>query len=100
MYSVGDFTPFGQIIGEEFAGQWNVPRMWERLHSGLDYTSRRAAIDDFNAKHKHKKRGISILPTKFGIAFTAKFMNQGGALVHLYADGTVLVSHGGTEMGE
>lgn len=49
---------------------------------------------------RYRKRGLCVLPTKFGISFTAKFMNQGGALVHVYTDGTVLVSHGGTEMGQ
>lgn len=98
IYSDGDRTPFGMIMGKEFAGQWNVPKMWHKLLSDSDFSKRKLAIDDFNAKHIYKKRGISLLPTKFGIAFTAKFMNQGGALVHLYTDGTILVSHGGTEM--
>jgi hypothetical protein len=61
---------------------------------------RRAEVAAFNKEHRFRKRGLALLPTKFGIAFTAKFMNQGGALVHLYADGSVLVSHGGTEMGQ
>jgi len=47
-----------------------------------------------------RKRGLALCPTKFGINFTAKFMNQGGALVHLYTDGTILITHGGTEMGQ
>lgn len=100
MYSEGQSTPFGMIMGEQFAGKWNVPTMFDKLCNDLDYNSRCQTIEEFNSKHKYKKRGISILPTKFGIAFTAKFMNQGGALVHLYTDGTVLVSHGGTEMGQ
>jgi len=100
MYSQGQSTPFGMILGEEFSGKWNVPTMFDKLCDEMDYNSRTCAIAEFNAKHKYKKRGISILPTKFGIAFTAKYMNQGGALVHLYTDGTVLISHGGTEMGQ
>jgi len=79
---------------------WNIPSMWDRLYTELGVPARRAAIEDFNSKHKWLKRGLSLVPTKFGIAFTAKYMNQGGALVHLYTDGTVLVSHGGTEMGQ
>jgi xanthine dehydrogenase/oxidase len=98
MYSDGDETPFGMIMGEKFAGQWNVPKMWQRLYKESNYMQRKEAIEKFNSKNTYKKRGISLLPTKFGIAFTAKFMNQGGALVHLYTDGTVLISHGGTEM--
>ena len=88
------------IMGEEFSGKWNVPTMFDKLYDDTDYNLRSSAIAEFNAKNKYKKRGISILPTKFGIAFTAKYMNQGGALVHLYTDGTVLISHGGTEMGQ
>lgn len=57
-------------------------------------------MDDFNKTHKWKKRGLSIIPTKFGISFTALFLNQAGALVHIYHDGSVLVAHGGTEMGQ
>lgn len=98
MYTDGDQAPFGMVMGKESGGQWNVPKMWQRLRNESDYAARRIAIDEFNSKNRFKKRGISLLPTKFGIAFTAKFMNQGGALVHLYTDGTVLVSHGGTEM--
>ena len=51
-------------------------------------------------ENKWKKRGVSIVPTQFGIAFGLKVLNQGGALVHIYTDGTVLVSHGGVEMGQ
>lgn len=54
----------------------------------------------FNRSHVWQKRGISMIPTKFGISFTAKFMNQGGSLVNVYADGSVLISHGGIEMGQ
>ncbi len=54
----------------------------------------------FNAAHKWTKRGLAIVPTKFGIAFTATFMNQSAALVHVYTDGSVLLAHGGTEMGQ
>jgi xanthine dehydrogenase/oxidase len=74
--------------------------MWDQLHAKLDVPGRRAAAAEFNEKNKWKKRGVGFTPTKFGISFTSKFMNQGGALVHLYTDGTVLVSHGGTEMGQ
>merc|ERR1719482_880798 len=70
------------------------------MTSELNLSQRRRDIDEFNAKNKWVKRGAALTPTKFGIAFTAHFMNQGGALVHLYPDGTVLVTHGGTEMGQ
>eukprot|EP00581_Thalassiosira_minuscula_P019373 CAMPEP_0183714692 /NCGR_PEP_ID=MMETSP0737-20130205/9144_1 /TAXON_ID=385413 /ORGANISM="Thalassiosira miniscula, Strain CCMP1093" /LENGTH=1608 /DNA_ID=CAMNT_0025943675 /DNA_START=54 /DNA_END=4880 /DNA_ORIENTATION=- len=100
MYTLDDATPFGMRFGGEFTGKWHVPTMWDRLYTELDVPARRAAADEFNKKNKWTKRGVGFIPTKFGIAFTAKFMNQGGALVHLYTDGTVLVSHGGTEMGQ
>lgn len=54
----------------------------------------------FFREHRYKKKGIAVIPTKFGIAFTALFLNQGGALVHVYTDGSVLISHGGAEMGQ
>ena len=98
LYSSGQSTPFGMILGENFAGQWNIPTMWDKLYNELKIPERRSIVNKFNQKNKWVKRGIAITPTKFGIAFTAKFMNQGGALVHVYTDGTVLVSHGGTEM--
>lgn len=100
MYKTGDHAPFGMVLGEEDGGKWNVPAMWDRLYEEVDVAHRRKHIAEFNAKSKWVKRGLSFTPTKFGIAFTAKYMNQGGALVHVYTDGTVLVSHGGTEMGQ
>lgn len=54
----------------------------------------------FNAKHAHRKRGLSLVPLKFGISFTATMLNQGGALLNIYQDGSVSVNHGGTEMGQ
>lgn len=54
----------------------------------------------FSRENKYKKRGISIIPTKYGIAFGISFLNQGGALVLVYTDGSVLLSHGGIEMGQ
>lgn len=72
----------------------------EELVRSSDYTARRAAIRDFNAHSPLLKRGLALTPVKFGISFTATFYNQAGALLHVYADGTVLVNHGGTEMGQ
>lgn len=97
MYKEGEYTPFGVEIAPK---TWNVPTAWDKLAVSAKYHDRKKDVDRFNSQHKYKKRGIALLPTKFGIAFTSKFMNQGGALVHLYTDGTILVSHGGTEMGQ
>jgi xanthine dehydrogenase/oxidase len=88
------------VFSEMSSGKWNVPTMWDKLYTDCEVERRRNDIAEFNSKNKFLKRGIAMVPTKFGIAFTAKYMNQGGALVHLYTDGTVLVSHGGTEMGQ
>ncbi|KAG7364579.1 xanthine oxidase [Nitzschia inconspicua] len=99
MYTADQSTHFGMLVGQT-SGKWNVPSIWDRMVTELKIPHRRREIDKFNTKHKWLKRGAALIPTKFGIAFTAPHMNQGGALVHLYTDGTVLVSHGGTEMGQ
>ena len=95
MYKPNDRTHFKQALKD-----WHVPLMYEQILQGSGYAERRQAVDDYNAKHTWKKRGLAIIPTKFGISFTALFLNQAGALVHLYHDGSVLVAHGGTEMGQ
>ena len=64
------------------------------------FAAKRGEVDAWNLQNRWKKRGISMLPVKFGIAFTSKFLNQSGALVMVYTDGSVLLSHGGTEMGQ
>lgn len=74
--------------------------LYDQLVAESDYKNRRSEINLFNASHKNKKRGIALTPVKFGISFTTCFLNQAGALVHIYADGTIQVNHGGTEMGQ
>ena len=74
--------------------------MWDQLKTESKYDERRAAVEEFNKTHKWQKKGLALIPTKFGISFTALFLNQAGALVHIYHDGSVLVAHGGTEMGQ
>jgi xanthine dehydrogenase/oxidase len=96
-YKEGERTHFNQLIEPK---TWNVPKAFSDVRASVDYEGRVAACTKFNSENRWRKRGVAVLPTKFGIAFTAKFMNQGGALVHLYQDGTVLISHGGTEMGQ
>ncbi|KAJ2558682.1 hypothetical protein EV175_000675 [Coemansia sp. RSA 1933] len=96
MYRAGDVTPFSQKLD----GDWNVPRMWAQLKDRGQFAQRRAEVDAFNARSRYIKRGLSLLPTKFGISFGVKHLNQGMALVHIYMDGSVLVAHGGTEMGQ
>lgn len=72
----------------------------ERLEASSDYWTRRRAIADFNAESPVIKRGLALTPVKFGISFTAKHLNQAGALLHVYTDGSVQINHGGTEMGQ
>ncbi|XP_066474776.1 xanthine dehydrogenase/oxidase [Tiliqua scincoides] len=95
LYNEGDLTHFNQKL-EGFT----VRRCWEECLTNSDYHSRRKLIDEFNQENRWKKRGISIIPTKFGISFTVPFLNQAGALLHVYTDGSVLLTHGGTEMGQ
>ncbi|CAM9182611.1 unnamed protein product [Hapterophycus canaliculatus] len=95
LYEPNEPTHFGQPLEA-----WNVPDAWDDMQQWAEIDRRRKAVDDFNSSSRYRKRGLSVIPTKFGICFTAGFLNQGGALVHVYLDGTVLVSHGGTEMGQ
>ena len=71
-----------------------------QLEANADYQARKAAVAEWNASHRTLKRGIALSPVKFGISFTLTHLNQAGALVQLYTDGTVLMNHGGTEMGQ
>ncbi|CAM9401688.1 unnamed protein product, partial [Discosporangium mesarthrocarpum] len=95
MYKEGETTHFGQPLEA-----WNVPAAWAEMEKWADLEDRRKAVDRFNATSRWRKRGLSVIPTKFGINFTVTFLNQGGALIHVYTDGSVLVTHGGTEMGQ
>lgn len=88
-------THYGMRVEDNIA-----PQLVEALARDCAYASRRAAIECFNAQSPVIKRGIALSPVKFGISFTATFLNQAGAQVNLYADGTVLVTHGGIESGQ
>lgn len=95
LYKPLEETHFNQPLTD-----WHVPLMYQQVITESDYTTRRAAAESFNATHKWRKRGLALIPTKFGISFTALWFNQAGALVHIYHDGSILVAHGGTEMGQ
>ena len=95
MYKPHEITHFNQELKD-----WHVPLMYKQVLTETTYYERRKAIEEFNAIHKWNKRGLALIPTKFGISFTAIFLNQAGALVHIYHDGSVLVAHGGCEMGQ
>lgn len=92
----GGETPYKQKLGDDFT----VPIMAEKLLSEVDYPKLRQEVDRFNSTSKWIKRGLASVPTKFGVSFGVKFLNQAGALVHIYEDGSVLLAHGGTEMGQ
>jgi xanthine dehydrogenase/oxidase len=68
---------------------------WTEVMASSGFTARRAAVEAFNGGSRYRKRGLAAMPTKFGISFTAVHLNQAGALVHIYTDGTILVTHGG-----
>ncbi|MBJ3762362.1 molybdopterin-dependent oxidoreductase [Maribius pontilimi] len=74
--------------------------MVDRLRADADYDARRAAVAGWNAENGILKKGIALTPVKFGISFTLTHLNQAGALVHVYQDGSVHMNHGGTEMGQ
>ena len=96
-YGVGerDVTPYGQRVEDNI-----IAGIVDELEAEADYFRRREHIRQFNATSPVLKRGIALTPVKFGISFTATHLNQAGALVHLYKDGTVRLNHGGTEMGQ
>ncbi|KAK4189852.1 molybdopterin binding aldehyde oxidase/xanthine dehydrogenase [Podospora australis] len=95
MYKPLEETHFNQPLTD-----WHVPLMYQQVQDESQYSARREAITKFNSEHKWRKRGLALIPTKFGISFTALWFNQAGALVHIYHDGSILVAHGGTEMGQ
>ena len=90
-----DMTPYGMRVTDNV-----MPAMIESLEETSDYRQRRAAVAAFNANSRFLKRGIALTPVKFGISFTNIMLNQAGALVHVYHDGSVHLNHGGTEMGQ
>jgi xanthine dehydrogenase/oxidase len=94
-YKDNEKTHFNQELQD-----WHVPLMYKQVQEESDYVNRRKAVTEFNAANKWRKRGLALIPTKFGISFTALWFNQAGALVHIYHDGSILVAHGGTEMGQ
>jgi len=88
-------THYGQLIEDN-----RVQTIWHELKKSAELEKRRAEIATWNAAHPHRKRGLAMTPVKFGISFTVTHLNQAGALVLVYQDGTVQLNHGGTEMGQ
>ena len=88
-------TPYGQAIGPN-----PLPQIINQLVESSDYWPRRRAIQIANRTAGTIHRGLALVPVKFGVAFTARHLNQAGALLHIYTDGSIHLNHGGTEMGQ
>ena len=88
-------TPYGQVVDDNL-----IEPIVERLETEAAYEARRTEIAAFNAQSPVIKKGIAMMPIKFGISFNVPTLNQAGALVHVYTDGSVHLNHGGTEMGQ
>ncbi len=95
LFKEGDATHYGQVLE-----QWNVPRILNELTESSDFIRRQTNVKEFNQQNKYRKRGISLIPNKFGIGFTVQHLNQAGALVIIYKDGSVVLTHGGVELGQ
>ena len=90
-----NITHYGMKIEDNVIGD-----IFEKLIKSSDYKKRYSEVKKFNKKNKYKKKGIAITPVKFGISFTTLHLNQAGALVHIYTDGSIYLNHGGIEMGQ
>ncbi|MGB0626423.1 MAG: xanthine dehydrogenase molybdopterin binding subunit [Alphaproteobacteria bacterium] len=88
-------TPYQQTVKDNI-----IVELTDRLRKEADFDATSVAIDAFNASHETLKKGLALMPVKFGISFNTPKLNQAGALVHVYADGSVHLNHGGTEMGQ
>ena len=88
-------TPYGQVVDDNI-----VEQVVDRLSERAEYEARRREVAAFNETSPVVRKGIAMVPIKFGISFNVKSLNQAGALVHVYTDGSVHLNHGGTEMGQ
>ena len=96
LYTPGQATPYGQQVRHAE----RIHAIWSQLEASGDVAARQREIAAFNAAQPHRRRALAVTPVKFGIAFNFTAFNQAGALVHVYKDGSVLINHGGTEMGQ
>ncbi|HRY33776.1 MAG TPA: xanthine dehydrogenase molybdopterin binding subunit [Bacteroidales bacterium] len=92
---VHNVTHYGQEIQDN-----HLEAILQQLIHSASYYQRRKEINEFNSRNAFFKKGMALTPVKFGISFTTSYLNQAGALVHIYQDGSILLSHGGTEMGQ
>jgi xanthine dehydrogenase large subunit len=96
LYRPHHTTPYGQPVRHAD----RLQSCWSQVAANGDVVRRQSEIEAFNAAHAHRKRALAMTPVKFGISFNLTAFNQAGALVHVYKDGSVLINHGGTEMGQ
>ncbi len=94
-YRSGQLTPYGQEVQES-----DMIMLFDRLKERSDYEKLKSRIAEFNRTNSGKRRGLAVVPVKFGISFTNPLLNQGSALIWIYIDGTVSVTTGGVEMGQ
>ena len=90
-----DTTPYGQLVEDNI-----LMPLLDKLVSSSGYRARRTEVAAFNASSPVLKKGLALTPLKFGISFNVVHLNQAGALVHVYRDGSIRLNHGGTEMGQ
>jgi xanthine dehydrogenase molybdopterin binding subunit len=90
-----NITHYGQVLKQN-----RLNLLFDKVMDNSAYYELRKQTDDFNNQNEFYKKGLALTPVKFGISFTTSFLNQAGALVNIYRDGTVLINHGGTEMGQ
>jgi xanthine dehydrogenase large subunit len=95
-YVEGQATPYGQPVRHPE----RMVLAWDQVRESSDFVRRQHDVAAYNEEHAHTKRGLAVTPVKFGISFNFTSFNQAGALVHVYKDGSVLINHGGTEMGQ
>lgn len=94
-FKESQLAPYGMTMTEVA-----IPQIYEELLKSVDYSALEKEVATYNDTHCSSKKGIGIVPVKYGIGFTATFLNQGNALVYVYTDGSISVSHGGIEMGQ
>jgi len=96
LYQIGNATPFGEVLDYCI-----LSSVWQRILKSADFENRRVAVDAFNAANRWTKRGISLIPIKYASGYNEVFLEQGGSLVEVYdQDGSILVRHGGVEIGQ
>ena len=93
--NTNNVTPYNQVVEDNI-----INELTSELVEDSNYLTRREKVSKFNKQNKYLKKGLALSPVKFGISFTTPLLNQAGALVNVYKDGSIYINHGGTEMGQ